>query len=121
MKSFDTLLEKVSGSTYKLYSSEVGLGTNSATTPANDPQQPNHLFHTNGRLAHWLFADSATMTLNSNGTLSYDADSGESEVYVDTFATHDVDSPSIPDIKRVEFSNPVNETGVGTEAGTWCR
>ena len=108
---------KVSGSTYTIYSYETGLGEYSSTQNVTGPG--TIVKNTNGRLGHWSFVETGILTLNADGSASLDVASHEREVYVDTFATHDVDSPDLPQIARVDLSTPIDDAEALLVDGTW--
>ena len=90
------LSAKVLGSSYQIYSYEAGLGEVSTTQNVGGPG--SIVANTHGKLGHSSFIETGTLVLNIDGTASLTASSFEREVYMDTFATHDANSPAVPDI-----------------------
>jgi len=101
------LEDTISGAVFRIYSLESGLGSDSSTSAAGPSPK---VAGTTGRLAHWMYAESIDLVLNDDGTLTGStADFQEVEHSLETYATHDVDSPNVPDIRRVDIEQPIND------------
>lgn len=112
------LVDLVTGSTYKIYIQSSAIGEIETNTPENNAETPVVSF-TEGRLGFWSFVELGTITLNSGGTASFEFDGHEREVYLDTFASHDEDSPSVPRIDTVSLSTPIDDAEIDVIPGTW--
>jgi hypothetical protein len=106
-----TLEQNLAGSVYRVNSLEAGHGTSSVRTGLTEI----------GRLRDSVFAESGTLTLNANNTLSYAfaGSANEAEVFVNSgFSAEDPNSqfPVIMDVNVSQADFPENDTLPGTWA-----
>jgi hypothetical protein len=111
-----TLSDNISGSSYKVFTHESGIGIESTTTLTGGSPIVRHTWQD---LVHTVFSEASTVTLNSDGTFAIDFVGVERELLASTFAIHDVDSPDFAQIQSLDVRVVFDDLEADTIIGTW--